>query len=65
MVMILLLKSDYKSEHYAMELGHSSRTGKKHKLVGSLSLRDAVYVVMSDVDLEHGFHVLVKTLLGP
>lgn len=64
---ILIFKSDYENDHYALELGHNQvgRTGKKHKLVGTVTLGDAVYVVMSEVDFEHGFHVLLKTLLGP
>ncbi|XP_035714329.1 uncharacterized protein LOC110858253 isoform X2 [Folsomia candida] len=61
------LSSDYQNEHYAVEVGHNrvDRTGKKHKVLASLSIRDAVYVAMGYLNLEHGLHATFKTVLGP
>ncbi|CAL8109862.1 unnamed protein product [Orchesella dallaii] len=61
----LQLNSEYQNKRNAFEAGHIGRGGNKHKLYVSVTTEEVVYLVMSELDLEHGIHCSFKTDFGP
>jgi len=60
------LQSEYKGDINCVELGRSLSGGnaRKHKFYTSLTTGETVYLIMSEMELDHGVQITFNTEFG-